>query len=86
MWKGAIAQTGYVHKVQIYTGKHGGAERVLEWYKIWQKIERKILHYVAGEKNYPMRWAWWLNRLGGLLLNVAQIKIRGRIRKLRGNT
>ena len=34
VWVGAIKQNGYVHKVQIYTCKHGGAERVLEWYKI----------------------------------------------------
>ena len=34
--EGAIAKNSFVHEFQIYTGKHGGAERVLEWYKIWQ--------------------------------------------------
>ena len=29
-WKEAIAQNGCVHEVQIYTGKHRGAEWVLE--------------------------------------------------------
>ena len=29
MWEGVIPQNGRVYEVQIYTGKHGGAERVL---------------------------------------------------------
>ena len=34
-----------MHEVQIYTSKHGGAERVLEWYKIWQtNRKKKTLH------------------------------------------
>ena len=33
VWEGAIAQNGCV-QFQIYTGKHGVAEWVLEWFKI----------------------------------------------------
>ena len=41
MWEGTIAQNGCV-QFQIYTGKQGGAERVIEWFKIRQNnLKRK---------------------------------------------
>ena len=44
VWEGAIAKNGYVHEVQIYTGKHGGAEQCSSGTGSGKQIEWKILH------------------------------------------